>query len=47
MDVAGWKLHPLVGDLSGHFSVLVNGNWGLTFAFEVEGAVLVDYRDYQ
>ena len=46
MNVAGWKLHPLVGDLNGHFSVWVNGNWRLTFAFEDEDAVLVDYRDY-
>jgi proteic killer suppression protein len=25
----------------------VNGNWRLTFAFEGEDAVLVDYQDYQ
>jgi len=24
----------------------VNGNWRLTFTFEGEDAVLVDYRDY-
>ena len=46
MNVAGWKLHPLAGDLNGHFSVWVNGNWRLTFTFEDEDAVLVDYRDY-
>jgi toxin HigB-1 len=26
--------------------VWVNGNWRLTFAFEGEDAVLVDYQDY-
>jgi proteic killer suppression protein len=43
MDVPGWRLHPLS---SGHWSVWVNGNWRLTFVFEGEHAVLVDYQDY-
>jgi hypothetical protein len=30
----------------GHWSVDVTGNWRLTFAFEGDDAVLVDYRDY-
>lgn len=46
MNVPGWKLHPLTGDLAGHHSVTVNGNWRLTFTFEGEDAVLVDYQDY-
>jgi proteic killer suppression protein len=46
MDVSGWKLHPLAGNLNGHWAVSVSGNWRLTFAFEGEDAVLVDYRDY-
>ena len=46
MNVAGWNLHPLKGDLAGLWSVTVNGNWRLTFAFEGEDAVLVDYLDY-
>lgn len=46
MDVPGWRLHPLAGALAGHWSVWVNGNWRLTFAFEGDDAVLVDYRDY-
>ncbi|MFD0913343.1 hypothetical protein [Methylophilus luteus] len=25
---------------------MVNGNWRLTFTFENENAVLVDYQDY-
>ena len=47
MDVPGWRLHPLVGTLAGHWSVWVNGNWRLTFKFEGQDAVLVDYQDYQ
>ncbi|MDX8128013.1 type II toxin-antitoxin system RelE/ParE family toxin [Methylomonas sp. OY6] len=46
MDVAGWKLHPLKGDLVEHWAVKVSGNWRLTFMFEGEDAVLVDYQDY-
>jgi len=46
MDLPGWKLHPLKGDLKGHWSVWVSGNWRLTFTFEGEDAVLVDYQDY-
>jgi len=46
MNAPGWRLHPLHGDLQGHWSVDVSGNWRLTFAFEGEDAVLVDYRDY-
>jgi len=46
MNMPGWKWHPLAGNLSGHWSVWVNGNWRLTFAFEGEDAILVDYQDY-
>lgn len=46
MDVTGWKLHPLKGDLVEHWAVKVSGNWRLTFMFEGEDAVLVDYQDY-
>jgi len=46
MNAAGWELHALRGDLKGHWSVKVNGNWRLTFTFEGEDAVLVDYQDY-
>jgi len=46
MDVPGWELHALKGDLAGQWSVWVNGKWRLTFAFEGEDAVLVDYQDY-
>ncbi len=47
MNRPGWDCHPLKGSLSGHWSVSVNGNWRLTFAFENGDAVLVDYQDYQ
>ena len=46
MNLPGWRLHPLVGGLAGHYSVSVNGNWRLTFRFDDGDAVLVDYQDY-
>jgi proteic killer suppression protein len=46
MNIPGWRLHALSGDLSGHWSVWVNGNWRLTFSFDGEDAILVDYQDY-
>lgn len=46
MRGAGWRLHAFTGDLAGHWSVTVSGNWRLTFAFEGQDAILVDYQDY-
>jgi proteic killer suppression protein len=46
MNAPGWKLHTLTGDLAGNWSVWVNGNWRMTFAFEGKDAILVDYQDY-
>lgn len=46
MDAPNWKLHPLKGELKGHWAVWVDENWRLTFVFEGEDAVLLDYQDY-
>lgn len=46
MNLPGWGLHPLKGELNGHFSLKVNGNWRMTFRFDGVDAVLVDYQDY-
>jgi proteic killer suppression protein len=46
MNAPGWRLHRLRGELENHWAVDVSGNWRLTFAFEGEDAVLVDYKDY-
>lgn len=47
MNVPGWRLHPLSGaSLHGHWSVWVNGNWRMTFAFDGADAVLVNYQDH-
>ena len=46
MNLPGWGLHPLKGDLAGFWSVWVSGNWRMTFRFEDGDAILVDYLDY-
>jgi proteic killer suppression protein len=45
MTAPGNNLHPLKGELAGHWSVRVNGNWRLTFAFEGEDVIVLDYQD--
>jgi proteic killer suppression protein len=46
MDLPGLALHPLKGELVGHWSVKVNGNWRITFRFANGDAEIVDYQDY-
>jgi toxin HigB-1 len=46
LSAPAWGLHPLKGDLKGHWAITVNGNWRMVFTFDGTDAVLVDYRDY-
>jgi toxin HigB-1 len=46
MNAPGWKLHPLTGAAKDHWAVWADGDWRLTFRFEVEDVILVDYQDY-
>ena len=46
LNAPGYGLHSLHGEFQGHWAVRVSGNWRLTFAFEGEDAILVDYQDY-
>ena len=46
MDVPGWRLHKLKGNLKGLYAVEVSGNWRLTFEFEDGHAYVVNYEDY-
>jgi len=46
MDIVGWGLHPLVGNLKGFWSVKINGNYRIIFRFEDGNAYDVDYIDY-
>ena len=46
LSLPSFRLHPLKGDLAGHWSIWVNGNWRVTFRFTGTDVELVDYRDY-
>ncbi len=46
MNLPGWDWHPLKGHSARRWSVSVNGNWRLTYAFENGDAILIDYEDY-
>jgi proteic killer suppression protein len=46
MNVPGWRLHELTGNLAGYWSISVNGNWRMIFRFVGEDVELVDYLDY-
>jgi toxin HigB-1 len=46
MNLPGWRWHRLKGQGVGRWSVTVNGNWRLTYAFEDGDAILIDYEDY-
>lgn len=46
MALPGWRLHPLKGELAGHWAVWVDENWRLTFHFLGTDAEVLDYQDY-
>jgi toxin HigB-1 len=46
MDVPGFRLHPLKGELKGYWAVTVRANWRVTFRFAAGDASDVDYVDY-
>ena len=46
MNLPAYKLHELKGKKKGIWSVWVNGNWRVTFEFEGNDAINVDYLDY-
>ncbi len=46
LDLPGYRLHPLKGDLKGAWSVTLSGNWRVTFRFENGDAIDVDLVDY-
>lgn len=46
LNIVGWSLHPLSGEMKGHWAVKVNGNYRITFRFEDGNAFDVDYIDY-
>jgi toxin HigB-1 len=46
LNVPGWRLHRLKGNMSRRHAVDVSGNWRVTFEWDGEDAVEVDLEDY-
>jgi toxin HigB-1 len=46
LALPSYRLHALKGELKGHWSIWVNGNWRVTFRFVNTDVELVDYQDY-
>ena len=46
MDLPGFRLHPLKGELKGFWAVTVRANWRVIFRIVERDALDVDYVDY-
>ena len=46
MNLPGYRLHPLKGELKGFWSVTVRANWRIIFRFEGADAFDVELTDY-
>jgi proteic killer suppression protein len=46
MSMTSFHLHPLKGDMRGHWSVTVRANWRIVFRFVDGDADAVDLIDY-
>ena len=46
LNLPGYRLHALRGELKGHWSVTISGNWRIIFRFEDGDALDVDLVDY-
>jgi proteic killer suppression protein len=46
LDIPGYRLHPLKGELKGLWAVTVRANWRIVFRFEGADAYDVELIDY-
>lgn len=46
LSIPSFRTHRLKGDLAGHWSIWVNGNWRVTFRFVENDVELLNYQDY-
>jgi len=46
MNLPGYRLHELKGDLKGFWSVSISGNWRIIFRFESGKARDIEMIDY-
>ncbi len=46
LTIPSFRAHQLKGEMAGHWSIWVSGNWRVTFRFLNTDVELVDYQDY-
>jgi len=46
MNLPGYRLHELKGKYKSIWSVWITGNWRVTFQFDGQNVINVDYQDY-
>ena len=46
LNLPGFGFHRLAGDQKGRFAVSVSANWRITFGFDGQDAIQVDFEDY-
>lgn len=46
VDIPGYRLHQLIGNRKGIWSIVVNANWRVTFEFNDGNAYIINYEDY-
>jgi len=46
IDLPSFFLHPLKGNRSGVWSILVSGSWRVTFEFRDGNAYILNYEDF-
>jgi proteic killer suppression protein len=46
MNIPGYRLHKLQGDMKGFWSISVSGNWRITFRFDYGDVFDVNLEDY-
>jgi len=47
MNLPGLGFHSLSGSNKGRYAVSVSANWRITFGWDQEDAVQVDFEDYR
>ena len=46
LDLPGYHLHPMKGDMKGFWSISISGNWRIVFRFKEGDAYDIDLIDY-
>lgn len=46
LDLPGFGFHRLAGQSKGRFAVSVSANWRITFGWDDQDSIEVDFEDY-